>query len=218
MSGVGRSYPGAPPVHALRLVDLTIERGEYMTITGASGSGKSTLLNVLGLLDRPSTGRYELDGIDVSALSERDRAALRGRRIGFVFQAFHLLPYRSAADNVTLASVYCGQTSAAGRAAAAHTILAKVGLGDRADALPTQLSGGEQQRVAIARALVNRPSLVLCDEPTGNLDSATADAVLDLIDGLAADGHTVVVITHDPRVAERGWRTAVMRDGILEVE
>jgi putative ABC transport system ATP-binding protein len=216
LSGVSREYPGAPPIPALRQVDLAIERGDYLTITGSSGSGKSTLLNVLGLLDRPTTGSYALDGIDVSTLTERDRAALRGRRIGFVFQAFHLLPYRSAMDNIMLATVYCGRSGMAARRAAAQAILAKVGLGDRAEALPSQLSGGEQQRVAIARALVNRPSLLLCDEPTGNLDSATADAVLDLIGELAADGHTVVVITHDPRVAAHGRRTAVMRDGVLD--
>ncbi len=211
---VGMTYPGPPPVIALRTTNLTINRGDFVTVIGPSGSGKSTFLNVVGLLDRPTTGRYRLDGIDVSGLREADRTALRGRRIGFVFQAFHLLPHRSAADNVTLAQIYNGAPRKS-RREASYAALAQVGLAHRADAVPTHLSGGERQRVAVARALVNRPSLLLCDEPTGNLDSATAASVLALIEDLHASGLTIVVITHDPAVAARGSRTVAIRDGVL---
>ena len=213
-TAVGMTYPGPPPVLALRPTDLRIERGEFVTVIGPSGSGKSTFLHVVGLLDRPTTGRYELDGIDVRSLREADRTALRGRRIGFVFQSFHLLPHRSAADNVSLAQIYNGAPRKA-RRDESYAALAQVGLAHRADATPAHLSGGERQRVAIARALVNRPSLLLCDEPTGNLDSATAASVLALIEGLHASGLTVVVITHDPAVAARGSRTVAIRDGVL---
>lgn len=212
--GVAMTYPGPPPVEALRPADLTISQGEYATVVGPSGSGKSTFLNVVGLLDRPTAGRYELDGIDVGVLKEADRTALRGRRIGFVFQSFHLLPYRSALENVTLAQLYTGP-SAAHRQVNAMEALAKVGLSHRAHAMPTTLSGGERQRVAIARALVNQPSLLLCDEPTGNLDSSTAGAVLELLDEVHVLGYTVIVITHDPNVATRGQRVITIRDGML---
>lgn len=211
---LGVTYPGPPPVAALKAVDFTLERGEYVTVMGPSGSGKSTFLNVMGLLDRPTEGRYELDGIDVVRLKEADRTALRGRNIGFVFQAFHLLPYRTALENVTLAQLYVGP-SAAARRSAGQAALERVGLAHRTHALPTTLSGGERQRVAIARALVNEPSLLLCDEPTGNLDSATAGSVLSLLDEVNASGFTVVVITHDSGVAARGTRTITIRDGIL---
>jgi putative ABC transport system ATP-binding protein len=213
-AGVGMTYPGPPPVVALRPTDLTIRRGDFVTVIGPSGSGKSTFLNVVGLLDRPTEGRYRLDGIDVGTLREADRTALRGRRIGFVFQAFHLLPHRSAADNVTLAQIYNGAPRKS-RRDASYAALAQVGLAHRADAVPAHLSGGERQRVAVARALVNRPSLLLCDEPTGNLDSATAGSVLALIEDLHASGLTIVVITHDPAVAARGSRTVAIRDGVL---
>ena len=208
------TYPGPPPVAALLPTDLVLRRGEYLSVVGASGSGKSTLLNVLGLLDRPTEGRYELDGHDVGALKEVDRTALRGQAIGFVFQAFHLLPHRTAAENVGIGLLYQGRTSAQRRAIAADA-LSKVGLEHRLTALPAHLSGGERQRVAIARALVSAPSLLLCDEPTGNLDSVTAGTVLEIIDGLHAEGMTIVIITHDPSVAARAERTAVMRDGVL---
>jgi putative ABC transport system ATP-binding protein len=211
---VGRTYPGPPPVEALRPADLTIDAGEYVTVVGPSGSGKSTFLNIVGLLDRPTAGRYELDGIDVNALPEARRSALRGRRIGFVFQSFHLLPYRTAAENVALAQLYTGPP-ASHRTGAALEALAKVGLSHRAHATPTTLSGGEQQRVAIARALVNQPSLLLCDEPTGNLDSETAAVVLELLDEVHAAGFTVIVITHDPQVAARADRRVTIRDGVL---
>ncbi|MCD0450542.1 ABC transporter ATP-binding protein [Actinocorallia sp. API 0066] len=213
-TGVGRTHPGPPPVRALLPADLTVAAGEYVTVVGPSGSGKSTFLHLAGLLDRPTEGVYRLDGINTAALGERDRTALRGRRIGFVFQAFHLLGHRSARENVMLAQLYTG-TSRRTRARLADALLDRVGLAARADTPAGLLSGGERQRVAIARALVNRPSLLLCDEPTGNLDSANAATVLALLDELHADGFTVMVVTHDPDVAARGGRTVSIRDGAL---
>ncbi|MBD0672199.1 ABC transporter ATP-binding protein [Streptomyces sp. CBMA156] len=215
LAGVGRSFPGTPPVVALHPCDLTVGRNDYVAITGPSGSGKSTLLHLLGLLDTPTTGSYALDGIDTGRLSDRDRSTLRGRRIGFVFQSFHLLPNRTAEENVLLAQVY-NRTPRAGRGEAARAALRQVGLGHRAHSLPTVLSGGERQRVAIARALVNRPSLLLCDEPTGNLDSANATTVMDHFAHLHGQGYTLVVITHDPAVAARAQRTVRISDGRLD--
>jgi putative ABC transport system ATP-binding protein len=214
LHGVSRSYPGLPPVEALRSIDLEVDRGEYVAVVGPSGSGKSTFLNVVGLLDRPSAGHYELDGIDVGGLTERHRTALRGQRIGFVFQAFHLMPLRCAAENVALAQLYSGVPRGR-RMAAACAALQRVGLGHRVQAMANTLSGGEQQRVAIARAVVHRPSLLLCDEPTGNLDTATASEILALLDELHSAGMTLMVITHDPAVARRGGRTLTIRDGVL---
>ncbi|MFD5116544.1 ABC transporter ATP-binding protein [Streptomyces sp. NPDC058391] len=212
--GAGLTYPGPPPVPALLPADLTIHRGDYVTVVGPSGSGKSTFLNIVGLLDAPTVGRYLLDGIDTGALKDRDRSALRGSRIGFIFQSFHLLPHRTAVENVELAMIYNGRPRGE-RGPLAREALSRVGLGHRLDHLPTRLSGGERQRVAIARALVIAPSLLLCDEPTGNLDSATAMSVLDLLDELHADGMTTLMITHDPTVASRGRRTLHLRDGLL---
>ncbi|MET7522334.1 ABC transporter ATP-binding protein [Streptomyces sp. NPDC005248] len=214
MRGLGLTYPGPPPVTALRPCDLRIDRGEFVTIVGPSGSGKSSLLNIAGLLDTPTRGTYFLDGIDTAAADEAQRAALRSERIGFVFQSFHLLPHRSAQDNVELAMLY-QSTPRRARSRRAAAVLMRVGLGHRAHALPTQLSGGERQRVAIARALVAEPSLLLCDEPTGNLDTETASAILDLLDRLHEDGMTIAVITHDAQVAARGQRTITIRDGVL---
>lgn len=214
MRGLGLTYPGPPPVTALRPCDLRIERGEFVTIVGPSGSGKSSLLNIAGLLDTPTRGTYFLDSIDTAAADEAQRAALRSERIGFVFQSFHLLPHRSAQDNVELAMLY-QSTPRRARSRRAAAVLTRVGLEHRAHALPTQLSGGERQRVAIARALVAEPSLLLCDEPTGNLDTETASAVLDLLDRLHEDGMTIAVITHDAQVAARGQRTITIRDGVL---
>ncbi|WP_407838121.1 ABC transporter ATP-binding protein [Streptomyces sp. DSM 116496] len=214
--GIGLTYPGPPPVAALRACDLTVGRGEFVAVVGPSGSGKSTFLNIVGLLDAPTGGTYLLDGIDTGTLRDADRTALRGLRIGFVFQSFHLLPQRSALENVTLALVYDGTPRRERRDRARHA-LEQVGLGHRIDSLPTRLSGGERQRVAIARALVTRPSLLLCDEPTGNLDTANADSVLALLERLHADGMTVLVITHDPLVAARAKRTVTIRDGVLSV-
>jgi putative ABC transport system ATP-binding protein len=214
LRGLARTYPGPPPVYALRPCDLVINGGDYVAVTVPSGSGKSTLLHLLGLLDAPTGGSYLLDGLDTSVLGDKDRSGLRGRRIGVVFQSFHLLPYRTALENVSLAQLY-NQTPRGGRLAAAERALGAVGLGHRLDALPTTLSGGECQRVAIARALVNQPALVLCDEPTGNLDSVSAAALMDLLDQLNAAGYTIVVITHDSTVAAHARRGVAISDGVL---
>lgn len=211
---VSVTYPGPPPVAALRPSHLRIETGEYLAVVGPSGSGKSTLLEVIGLLRTPTTGCYLLTGLDTSRLTEGQRAALRGHRVGFVFQAFHLLPHRTAYENVMLARTY-RKDSAAERREYVSWALDRVGLRHRAHAPASRLSGGERQRVAIARALAARPQLLLCDEPTGNLDTSTASAVLDVIDGIRTEGLTVVVITHDPVVAARAERTVEIRDGSL---
>lgn len=185
-----------------------------MAVVGPSGSGKSTFLNVVGLLDRPTAGRYEFEGDDVGRLREHERTALRGRRIGFVFQSFNLLPYRTAAENVAVAQLYLGVPRARRRAVALEA-LDRVGLAHRREAMPWTMSGGERQRVAIARALVNEPTLLLCDEPTGNLDSQTAERVLSIIKRLHSDGLTVITITHDNSVADRAQRVIAIRDGVL---
>jgi putative ABC transport system ATP-binding protein len=212
LEGVARTYPGPPPVEALRMVDLEIDQGEYVSIVGPSGSGKSTLLNVLGCLDRPTAGRYLLDDIDVSTLPDGDRAALRGARIGFVFQAFHLLPHRSAVENVAMALLY-QRTRRRERLERARRALERVGLGHRLSHLPSQLSGGERQRVAIARAIAGEPRVLLSDEPTGNLDTRSTTAILDLFDQLRADGLTIVVITHDEAVSDVAPRRIRVVDG-----
>jgi putative ABC transport system ATP-binding protein len=214
LAGVARTFPGPPPVHALLPTDLSVDAGDYLAVVGPSGSGKSTLLNLMGLLDRPSEGVLRLDGIDTARLPERDRTALRGRRIGFVFQDFQLLPYRTATENVAMAQLYTGVRRRT-RTDAAQAALTRVGLAHRMHALPTTLSGGERQRVAIARALTSGPSLLLCDEPTGNLDSQTSAAILDVLAALHLDGVTVMVITHDPNVAARAQRVVTIRDGVL---
>jgi putative ABC transport system ATP-binding protein len=211
---VSRSYPGPPAVQAMRAADLVVDAGEYVAVTGPSGSGKSTFLNLVGLLDRPDAGVYRLDGIDTATLAERDRTALRGRRIGFVFQSFHLVRHRSVLENVTMAMIYTGVSRRARTGLALET-LDRVGLTHRAHARAGHLSGGEAQRVAVARALVNRPSMLLCDEPTGNLDSTNAAAVLDLVDELNAGGLTILMVTHDQQVADRAHRCVHMKDGIL---
>ena len=214
LRGVTRVFPTEPPVHALRGIDLEVRAGDHLAIVGASGSGKSTLLNVLGLLDRPTGGQYLLDGIDTADLSDRRRAALRGRRIGFVFQSFHLLSHRPVEENVMLAELYRGE-SRSGRFRRAVEALDRVGLSHRIGFLPTRLSGGERQRVAIARAIVGRPSMLLCDEPTGNLDSENTSSVLSLFDDLRDSGLTIVVITHDDEVARHARRIVRMVDGTL---
>jgi putative ABC transport system ATP-binding protein len=215
LEGVARTYPGPPLTHALRPTDLVVRQGEYVAVVGPSGSGKTTFLHLVGLLDLPTTGRYHLGGVDVTRLAEPRRCALRGRRIGFVFQAFHLLPYRTAMENVILAMLYNG-VRRADRVARATEALTSVRLGHRLHAMPTTLSGGERQRVAVARALVNRPSLLLCDEPTGNLDSATAESVLEIFDDLHSAGITLLVVTHNDEVARRAQRVVCIRDGRLE--
>jgi putative ABC transport system ATP-binding protein len=214
LRGLGRRFPGDPPVDALADVDLVVRRGDYLSVVGPSGSGKSTLLHILGCLDRPTTGAYLLDGVDVAELSEAQRTAQRGQRLGFVFQSFHLLPYRTACENVMTAGLY-NRTSRRDRRERAEAALDRVGLAHRTGALPGTLSGGERQRVAIARALVSAPSLLLCDEPTGNLDTANTGAILDLFDDLRADGLTLLVITHDEAVSRRADRVVGMVDGRL---
>jgi putative ABC transport system ATP-binding protein len=214
LSSVAFTYRGPPPVYALKPTDLAIYRGEHVAITGPSGSGKSTLLNLLGLLDKPTAGTIEIDGINVGTAPERERAAVRAHRIGFIFQSFHLLPYRTSIENVMLAQVYADEPRRR-RRAVAMAALEQVGLAHRAHALPTALSGGERQRVAIARALVNRPSLLMCDEPTGNLDTTTTEELSDLLGELHRQGTTLVVITHNPAVAARAQRQIAIRDGQL---
>ena len=211
---VGRSYPGEPPVHALRLSSLQVRPGDYLTVVGPSGSGKSTLLNLLGLLDRPSQGTYLLEGIDTSELTEDERTALRGTRLGFVFQSFHLIDHRTATENVVLGLLYRDIPPTERRARAVRALEA-VNLGHRLEARPSTMSGGERQRVAIARALVGGPSVLLCDEPTGNLDSRTTENVLGILDDLHEQGITIVVITHEDSVARRGTRTIRISDGVL---
>jgi ABC-type lipoprotein export system ATPase subunit len=200
----------APVVHALRGVSLAIGRGELVAIAGASGSGKSTLMNVLGLLDRPDGGRYRFDGREVSTLSAREQAGLRNTRIGFVFQAFHLLPRTTALENVELPLVYSDRADIRGLGQRA---LELVGLADRVAHTPAELSGGQQQRVAIARALVNEPDLMLADEPTGNLDSESAADILATFETLNAAGRTIVIVTHDAAVAARCPRRIRIADG-----
>jgi putative ABC transport system ATP-binding protein len=213
LEDVARTYVmGDVEVHALQGVTLTVEEGEFVAVMGASGSGKSTLMNVLGCLDRPTRGRYLLQGQDVSRLPNDALAAIRNRTLGFVFQNFNLLARTSALENVELPLLYAG-TSTAERHARAKEALARVGLSDRADHLPNQLSGGQQQRVAIARALVNRPRVLLADEPTGNLDSRTSVEVMALLQELGRGGITVVLVTHEHDIAEYAARVLVMRDG-----
>ncbi len=212
---VSRTFPGTPPVEALKPTDLTINKGEYLAIVGPSGSGKSTMLHLLGLLDTPTKGTYFLDGTDTGALSERERAGMRSARIGFVFQAFHLLSHRTTVENVMLAEVYRPDSST-GRRERAIAALEMVGLAHRLDASPTTLSGGERQRVAVARALVSKPSLLLADEPTGNLDTTTGNQIMALFEELHGAGLTLAVITHDDEVSSRAQRQVRIRDGVVD--
>ena len=214
LRGIGRQYGTEPAVHALVDIDLSLYRGDWLSITGPSGAGKSTLLNIIGCLDTPTSGQYLIDGIDTTSLSDDERAGLRSRRIGFVFQSFHLLPYRSVLENVMLAEVYRNEPQL-GRRERALAAIERVGLTHRADFLPIKLSGGERQRVAIARALVGSPSLLLCDEPTGNLDSKSSAAILDFFAELNADGLTLAIVTHDENVARRARRRVHIVDGAL---
>lgn len=217
LRGLTRSFDTDPPVIALDDVDLTVHRGDYLAVVGPSGSGKSTLLNVLGLLDRPTAGHFLLDSVDVADLGDGPRAVVRAQRLGFVFQSFHLLPNRTALENVMFGGLYQG-VKRAERLRRAVTALERVGVAHRVGSLPGHLSGGERQRVAIARALAMRPSVLLCDEPTGNLDSTNTAAILDLFDDLIDDGLTIVVITHDHEVARRARRCVSITDGRLVEE
>lgn len=214
LRGVSRTFEGADPVHAVRRCNLDLARGAKACLMGRSGSGKSTLLNLIGLLDRPTGGDVRLLGESTVNISRAARARLRSRHVGFVFQSFHLVPYLTAVQNVELGLMYAGYKRSA-REVAATRALDELGLAHRTTAYPYTLSGGEQQRVAIARATAKRPSLLLCDEPTGNLDQSSARSVLDALDELNRAGVTVLIVTHDQLVAERSGRIMLIRDGVV---
>jgi putative ABC transport system ATP-binding protein len=215
LRGITRDFQlGAQTVHVLKGIDLDIQRGDYVALMGPSGSGKSTLMNLLGCLDTPTSGTYVLAGRDVSRMAEAELAAVRNQEIGFVFQTFNLIPRQTALDNVALPLVYAG-IGKEERLDRAADVLRSVGLGDRMDHRPNQLSGGQRQRVAIARALVNKPSLILADEPTGNLDSTTSEEIMRLFDDIHQAGNTLVVVTHEEDIAQRAKRIIRLRDGIV---
>ena len=206
---------GQEVVKVLKGIDLDIEKGEYVALMGPSGSGKSTLMNLLGCLDTPTSGSYMLNGVDVSSMSDDELAEIRNKEIGFVFQTFNLLPRTTALGNVALPMVYAG-ASKQERMARATEVLADVGLSDRMDHKPNQLSGGQRQRVAVGRALVNRPSIILADEPTGNLDSKTSLEIMQLFETIHKAGNTVIVITHEEEIAAHTNRIIRLRDGVIE--
>ena len=206
---------GAEIVHALRGVALKVHRNEYMAIMGPSGSGKSTLMNMLGCLDTPTSGHYHFNGKDVSSMSDDELASIRNREIGFVFQTFNLLPRSTSLHNVELPLIYAGLPPAA-RRARAREALENVGLGDRMLHKPNALSGGQRQRVAVARALVNHPSIILADEPTGNLDSKTGEEIMQLFDQLYEQGNTIIVVTHEEDIARHARRAIRLHDGLIE--
>jgi putative ABC transport system ATP-binding protein len=213
--GVRKSYAGNPPVEALRGIDLTINEGELIGLVGTSGSGKSTMLNIMGALDHPTEGKVRIQGQDLSALSDRQLSSLRGRRIGFIFQQFHLIAGLSLVENVATGVLYQGANRSQ-RIKNGIRLLTKVGLGNRLDHLPHQLSGGEQQRVAVARALMGEPAIILADEPTGNLDSKTSEEIVKLLHQLNEDGSTIIVVTHDRELARSFPGMVTLRDGLVE--
>ncbi|WP_074408176.1 MULTISPECIES: ABC transporter ATP-binding protein [Aquimarina] len=214
--GIIRNFQlGQETVYVLKGIDLDIARGEYLAIMGPSGSGKSTLMNLLGCLDTPTGGTYNLNGNDVSKMTDNELADIRNREIGFVFQTFNLLPRTTALDNVALPMVYAG-ASKKDRTVRAEEVLTDVGLSDRMDHKPNQLSGGQRQRVAVGRALVNKPSIILADEPTGNLDSKTSLEIMQLFDEIHAAGNTVILVTHEEEVAAHAHRVIRLRDGMVE--
>lgn len=206
---------GSETVRVLKGVDLLIAKGDYVALMGPSGSGKSTLMNILGCLDTPTSGEYILDGKDVSVLKDDQLAEIRNKSIGFVFQTFNLLPRTTALDNVALPMVYAGNTKSE-RDARAKEVLGQVGLSDRMDHHPNQLSGGQRQRVAVARALVNKPAIILADEPTGNLDTKTSIEIMHLFDEIHANGNTVILVTHEEDIAAHAHRIIRLRDGVIE--
>lgn len=214
--GIIRNFQlGQETVYVLKGIDLDIKRGDYIAIMGPSGSGKSTLMNLLGCLDTPTDGSYNLNSNDVSKMTDDQLADIRNKEIGFVFQTFNLLPRTTALDNVALPMVYAG-ISKKDRTSRAEQVLKDVGLADRMDHKPNQLSGGQRQRVAVGRALVNKPSIILADEPTGNLDSKTSLEIMQLLDEIHAAGNTVIVVTHEEEVAEHAHRVIRLRDGMIE--
>jgi putative ABC transport system ATP-binding protein len=216
IEGLRKDYVlGVETVRALRGVDLSIERGEYVAVMGPSGSGKSTLMNLIGCLDSATAGEYWLNGQRVSRLDDDELAHIRNREIGFVFQTFNLLPRASALHNVELPLIYAGVSSSE-RRQRAQEMLTRVGLGERMTHRPSELSGGQRQRVAIARALVNRPAILLADEPTGNLDSSTSAEIMDVFEQLHADGQTIILVTHEHDIADHARRFVLLRDGVIE--
>lgn len=214
LDDVTRIFPGPPAVPALRGVTLTVEEGDYLAIIGPSGSGKSTVLNTLGLLDRPTSGTYSIDGVDTATLTDNQRADIRAQMIGFVFQSFHLMQHRTVLDNVMLAAAYAGVPQAE-REKLATRALERVGLTHRIHFFPDTLSGGERQRVAIARAVSTSPRLLLADEPTGNLDGSNSQRIMELFEELSAEGLTIIMITHDEAVAQAARRRVRIVDGVL---
>lgn len=213
---IGRKYViGAETIHALKSVTLSIQKGEFVALMGPSGSGKSTLMNILGCLDTPTKGEYILNGINVSEMTDSELAEVRNQEIGFVFQTFNLLPRSSALDNVALPLVYAGIKKEE-RDARALKALENVGLGNRVDHKPNELSGGQRQRVAVARALINNPSIILADEPTGNLDSKTSVEIMSLMEEIHAKGNTIILVTHEEDIAQHAHRIVRMRDGLIE--
>jgi putative ABC transport system ATP-binding protein len=216
ITDIGRKYViGAETIHALKSVTLTIKKGEFVALMGPSGSGKSTLMNILGCLDTPTKGEYILNGINVSEMSDSELAEVRNQEIGFVFQTFNLLPRSSAKENVALPLVYAG-VNKENRDTRAIKALENVGLGNRVDHKPNELSGGQRQRVAVARALINNPSIILADEPTGNLDSKTSVEIMALIEDIHAKGNTIILVTHEEDIAQHAHRIVRMRDGLIE--
>lgn len=216
IKGLKREFKvGSETVRALKGVDVSIQKNEYVAMMGPSGSGKSTLMNLLGCLDTPTGGNYSLNGTDVSSLKDDDLAEIRNKEIGFIFQTFNLLPRLTALENVALPLVYAGYSTEE-RYKKAKEVLEKVGLGDRMDHRPNQLSGGQRQRVAVARALVNNPSIILADEPTGNLDSKTSLDIMQLFEEIHAMGNTLIVVTHEEEVAAHSHRILRLRDGLVE--
>jgi putative ABC transport system ATP-binding protein len=213
---IGRKYViGSETIHALKSVSLNINKGEFVALMGPSGSGKSTLMNILGCLDTPTKGEYILNGINVSHMTDNELAEVRNSEIGFVFQTFNLLPRSTALDNVALPLIYAG-INKENRQGRAHQALENVGLGNRVDHKPNELSGGQRQRVAVARALINDPSIILADEPTGNLDTKTSIEIMGLIEDIHAKGNTIILVTHEEDIAKHAHRIVRMRDGLIE--